>query len=168
MKLSELDNNVNNINTFLLDFKRKLCSNITITEKANSNIVWKLILNNRNSFNIRRCYAKTESGHQCKRMKGYCNSIFCGLHYSGKGAHIRKRNETIYRFYEKDNQTILTYTLEFTHNNQKTFNIDRLLSVYLKNEKYYIDSYNGNLYNINESGNEYIKIGNINSNNFKL
>ena len=168
MKIEELNNDISDIHTFLLDFKKKICSDITITNRVHTILLWKLIFNNRTTFNTKRCYAKTESGHQCKRTKGYCNSIFCGLHYSGKGAHIRKRNETISRFYEKDNQTILTYTLEFAFYNLNTFNLNNLQSIYIEDEKYYIDSCNGNLYNINRSNNEYMKIGNINSNDLIL
>lgn len=163
MKIGELDT-ISSIHTFLLEFKKKICSDILITDNSRSVLLWKLIFNNRNTFNTNRCYAKTEYGNQCKRSKGYCNSIFCGLHYSGKGAHIRKRNETIYRFYKKDNQTIIDYTLKFSCVDINPFNINNLQSIYIENEKHYVDSCNGDIYIMDESHNKYMKKGNINTN----
>jgi len=165
MKIEELDINISNIHIFLLEFKKKICSEISIIDGGHPILLWKLIFNNRNTFNTDRCYAKTESGHQCKRSKGYCGSIFCGLHYSGKGAHIRKRNETVSRFYEKDNQTIMDYTLEFFIGERNPFNLNNLQSIYIDNEKYYIDSCNGDVYIMDDSHDKYRKRGNINSNN---
>ena len=166
MRIKEVDTNISTINKFLLSFKEKICSSISIKNSSDNIISWILIFNNRNSFNTSKCYAKTESGNQCKRSKGYCDSIFCGLHYSGKGAHIRKRNETILRFYEKENQTILTYKLVFTTIIQDIFDFNNLSSIYIKNKKYYLDSRNGDVYNIDDVYNGYTKIGNINTDIF--
>jgi len=161
MKINEVSANISTINKFLLRFKENVCSNIPINEDYN--ISWILTFNNKNSFNISKCYAKTNSGNQCKRKRGYCNSIFCGLHYSGKGAHIRKRNDTILRFYEKDNQTILRYKLEISASIQKDLDFNTLTSIYIHNEKCYLDSRNGDVYNIEDMYNRYTKIGNINT-----
>ena len=171
MRIEELDSNVSTIHKFLLNFKRTICSEISIINGIEPIILWKFIFNNKNTFNPSKCFAKTDAGNQCKRTKGYCNSVFCGLHYSGKGAHVRKRNETTSRFYEKDNRTILNYRLEFSCCKFQSFNLNNLLSIYIKGEKHYIDSSNGDIYSTMISDNcgdrrrLYNKINNINSNN---
>ena len=71
MKINEVSANISTINKFLLRFKENVCSNIPINEDYN--ISWILTFNNKNSFNISKCYAKTNSGNQCKRKGGYCN-----------------------------------------------------------------------------------------------
>lgn len=164
MKIENLNTNITTIHIFLLAFKKKICSNIYISDEISNILQWKLIFNNRNTFNPNKCYAKTDAGHQCKRAKGYCGSIFCGLHYSGKGAHIRKRNNTISRFYNNDNHTVLEYKLEFT-SCVEGVDYSRLQSIYIKNEKYYINPSNGDIYNIDDPC---VCIGNINSNNFNF
>ena len=162
MKLCNIDTDISSIDKFILEFKKNICSNVKLNKKQEYNINVEIILNNKSIFNESKCFAKTGSGKQCKQTGGYCSSIFCGLHYSGKGAHIRKRNNTTNRFYLYDNQTSLKYDFSFKLSKKEKFKENDLRIIYINSEKYYIYLWDYCIYRYDEELNIYEKVDKYN------